>query len=476
MRHIIPPALLALLAGCTVGPDYHGPVASPATTPRAAFVRAGEFIPAAEPALADWWTAFGDTTLNALEARALAGNPGIAVAEARLRQARAGLRLERANGAPTVNTSATYLHATLPGVNIGQANDASTDDGSQSLNFYNVGFDASWELDLFGGHRRSLEAARAQLGAAQANVADAQLSLTADVARTYVSLRDVQNRLALARRSAAMQRQMLDLLRQRFDRGAVSALDVERFAGQVETTEGGLIPLQAQIASYQNALAVLAGEQPGELDAVLSPAAAVPLPPAAVPVGDPAALLRRRPDIIAAERRLAQRTAQIGTAQAARLPRLSLLGLIGIGGTRPGDVLDPDNLTALAVPMLQWNALDFGRGAARVRQAEGARDEAEAQYRSAVLTALRDAEDALSRFGARRQSVASAARARASAARAADLMQQRFRAGTATLIDTLDAERQRIAAEDSLSSATANLTGDYIALQKALGLGWTSHD
>lgn len=476
MRQTLLPALLALLAGCTVGPDYHGPAASSATTPRAAFARAGDAMPAAEPALANWWTALGDATLDALETRALAANPSIAVAEARLRQARAGLRLERANGMPNVNASAAYLHATLPGVNIGEESDAATEDGSQSLNFYNVGFDASWELDLFGGHRRSLEAARAQLDAAQANVADAQLSLTAEVARTYVSLRDAQNRFTLARRSADMQRQMLDLLRQRFDRGAASALDVERLAGQVEATRGGLIPLQAQIESYQNALAVLAGERPGDLDALLSPAATVPLPPAAVPVGDPAALLRRRPDIIAAERRLAQRTAQIGTAEAARLPRLSLLGLIGVGGTSPGDVLDPDNLTALAVPMLQWNVLDFGRGGARVRQAEGARDEAEAQYRSAVLTALRDAEDALSRFGARRQSVASAARARASAGRAADLMQQRFRAGTATLIDTLDAERQRVAAEDSLSSATASLTGDYIALQKALGLGWASRD
>jgi outer membrane protein TolC len=197
----------------------------------------------------------------------------------------------------------------------------------------------------------------------------------------------------------------------------------------------------------------------------------VPLPPAAVAIGDPAALLQRRPDIRAAERQLAQRTAQIGVADAARFPRLNILGLIGLGGTRLSDI-SPDKLVGLAAPMLQWNFLDFGRNRARINQAEGQRDEAEAQYRGTVLGALKDAEGALSRFGHRRETVASLLRSKASADRAADLMRQRFRAGTATLIDALDAERQRVSAEQNLSAGTAGLTGDFIALQKALGLGW----
>ncbi|NIJ29379.1 NodT family efflux transporter outer membrane factor (OMF) lipoprotein [Sphingomonas insulae] len=417
-----------------------------------------------------------DAVLTDLETRALAANPNIAVAQARLRQARSSLRLERANQAPSANASATYLHARLPGIDLGNAaGDTQTGGGgdASAVDFYNLGFDASWEVDLFGGRRRSVEAARAQAQAAEANVADAQVSLTAEVAQAYVNLRDRQRRIALSRQSATMQQQMLALTRQRFDRGAASALDVERLQGQVEATNGQIVPLQAELESYLNALAVLVGEEPGSLDVMLTTAKPVPLPPAVVAVGDATALLQRRPDIRAAERQLAQRTAQVGVADAARFPRLNILGLIGLGGTQLSDI-SPDKLVAVAAPMLQWNFLDFGRNRARINQAEGQRDEAEAQYRGSVLTALRDAEDALSRFGHRRETVASLMRSKASADRAASLMQQRFRAGTATLIDTLDAERTRVAADQNLSSGTAGLTSDFVALQKALGLGWSA--
>ncbi len=474
------------LGACTVGPNYAGP---PRTLSDGGagtgFRRAGPTALATAPGVAAWWTELNDATLTDLEARALAANPNIAVAQARLHQARASLRLERANGAPSANASATYLHARLPGIDLGGATGsgsggaASGSGGSSSgasasaVDFYNVGFDASWEIDLFGGRRRSVEAARAQAEAAEADVADAQVSLTAEVAQAYVNLRDRQRRIGLSQQSARMQQQMLALTQQRFDRGAASALDVERLRGQVEATNGQIVPLQAELESYLDALAVLTGQEPGALDALLAPAAPVPLPPAQVAVGDPAALLQRRPDIRAAERQLAQRTARIGVADAARFPRLNLLGLIGLGGTQLSDI-SPDKLTAIAAPMLQWNFLDFGRNRARLNQAEAQRDEAEAQYRGTVLRALQDAEDSLSRFGHRRETVASLARSKASADRAAALMQQRFRAGTATLIDTLDAERQRVAADQNLSAGIAGLTGDFVSLQKALGLGWSA--
>ncbi len=296
--------------------------------------------------------------------------------------------------------------------------------------------------------------------------------LTAEVAQNYINLRDRQARIETSRRSSAMQRRMLALTQQRFGQGTASALDVERLRLQVENTDAQVLPLSAEVDSYLNALAVLTGEAPGALDAMLTAPGRVPLVPAVVAVGDPAALLQRRPDIRAAERQLAADTAKIGVQEAARLPSISFLGLIGLGGTSIGDVVDPDNFTALATPMLRWNVLDFGRGAARVGQARGTRDEAEANYRQTVLTALQDAEDALSRFGNRRKTVASLARAKMSADRAATLTDQRFRSGTVTLIDVLDAERQRVSAEQQLSIATAGLTGDYVALQKALGLGW----
>jgi outer membrane protein TolC len=222
---------------------------------------------------------------------------------------------------------------------------------------------------------------------------------------------------------------------------------------------------------------VLAGAAPGTLDGELGHAGpamvdAVPLPPASVPVGDPAGLLRRRPDIRAAERTLAARTAQVGQAEAARFPHLTLLGLIGIGGTHLSDLARLDDYSAIAAPRLTWNVLDFGRNRARVDQAEGVRAEAEAQYRAAVLDALRDAEDALARFRQGRTTVATVARARAAAAQAATLTQARQRAGTASLIDVLDTERQLLAADQDLAAARAALTGDFISLQKALGLGW----
>ncbi|MGE7205647.1 efflux transporter outer membrane subunit [Sphingomonas sp. NPDC019816] len=480
---------LLLLGACTVGPNYAGPPKGigSAPTPPAGFVRADNTLATTAPAVADWWTTLNDPMLTWLEERALASNPNVAVAQARLKQARSALRLERANQAPNANASATYLHANLPELNLGggeqgggqggadggaSGGSASGSGGGTNIDFFNLGFDASWEVDLFGGRRRTVEAARASAAAAEANVADAQVSLSADVAQAYVGLRDAQQRLILAREASRMQRDTLNLTQQRFQNGTASQLEVERLRNQVESTDAQILPLSASVETYLNALSILIGEAPGTLDQRLGQAAPVPLPPAQVAVGDPTALLQRRPDIRAAERNLAAQTARIGVAEAAKFPRLNLMGIIGIGGTSLDSLTDLDNLVTLGAPMLQWNVLNFGRANARVGQAEGARDEAEARYRGAVLSALRDAEDSLARFRARRNTVATLARAKASADRSAVLMQQRYRAGAATLIDTLDAERQRVAAQQSLSQAVAGLTNDYVALQKALGLGW----
>jgi len=484
------PLLLSLpllaLAACTAGADYQGPASAGAPAAPETFARAGDMVSAATPAPARWWTSLGDPVLNDLEERALAHNPDLAVAQARLHQARAGLRLDRANGLPNGNASIMYAHAQLPGIDLssltgGEDGDGGSGDsgsegesggGSESLNFYNLGFDASWEIDLFGGQRRTVEASRASLEAAQATLADAQVSLAAEVASAYVNLRDRQQRLAFAEQAAARQHEALDLTRQRYARGTTSALDVERQNSLAEQSDAALLPLKAERDAYLNALAVLTGQVPGTLDAQLAAPAAVPLPPAEVAVGDPGALLQRRPDIRAAERQLAAATAKIGVAKAARFPHISFMGILGIGGTKPDSMVDFDNLAAIAMPQIKWNILDFGRNSARIGQAEGGRDEAAARYRKAVLGALRDAEDSLSRYGASRQTVASAARTRASAERTATLTRQRFGSGTTSRIELLDAERQLINADQSLSQATAAMTADYIAVQKALGLGW----
>jgi NodT family efflux transporter outer membrane factor (OMF) lipoprotein len=407
--------------------------------------------------------------LASLVERALAANPNLAAAQARLRSARAIAGVERANRMPRGGGDLLYAHARLPSMTGG------AEDGPQlpsRLDLYNVGFDASWEVDLFGGQRRAVEAAAASMQVTEANLSDAQVSLTAEVVQLYVDLRGCQRRQTLNDGAVTRQEHVLDLTRHRREAGTASDLDLSRLQGQLESTRADTGQLAAELDGYRNALAVLLGQPPGALDAELTGLAPIPLPPAAVAVGDPAALLKSRPDIRAAERMLAARTAQIGQAQAARFPRLTLMGLIGIGGSHLSDLTHLDDFAALAAPRLSWNFLDFGRSAGNVEKAQGMREEAEARYHATVLAALRDAEDALARFRQRRVTVATLARAVNIAGRAADLTRERQRAGTATAMDLLDAERTRIGAEQRLASAETALTVDFVALHKALGLGW----
>ncbi|MGC6327885.1 efflux transporter outer membrane subunit [Rhizorhabdus sp. FW153] len=478
MRTLLLSFPLVALAACTMGPDYAGPVGARALQPPPAFVRAPSEARVEAPAVADWWTQFSDPVLDALEAKALAANPNVAIAQASLRQARSALRLEKANAAPNANLQAIYAHASLPGVDLGSSDGSGEGNadggggGTEALNFYNLGFDASWEVDLWGGRRRSVEAAGAQLEAAEASVADAQVSLTAEVAQAYANLRDRQQRIRLGEEAAARQGDLVALVRQRRERGAASDLDVEQQADQLEQLQASLLPLQAERDAYLNALAVLIGEAPGSVDQLLATPAAIPLPSAGTAIGDPSALLKRRPDVRAAERQYAAATAKIGVAEAARFPSVSFAGVLGIGGTRPEDVVDLDKLATIALPRLSWNILDFGRNAARVEQAKGGQDEAAARYRGAVLKALQDGEDALSRYGARLRASASLRRSLASARRVEALARQRFEAGTGSKIELLQAERSRLSAEQSLSQADGALSADFAGLQKALGLGW----
>ncbi|MBB3693119.1 efflux transporter outer membrane subunit [Sphingomonas sp. BK580] len=488
MRNAPSPALallpLALLGACTVGPDYHGPPATAAdAVQRGSFVRAGDPALRPGPGVARWWEGLGDATLTALVDDALAHSPTIDAAEARIREAGARLRTQRANQLPSISPSATYLHARLPGTALGgsggsggnDAGDAGSSGGSSSsaVDFYNLGGTASWEPDFFGARRRGVEGARATVEERFADLADAQVSLSAQVAQAYVGLRDVQERVRLNAESSRLQQRQLELTRQRYAAGAASQLQVERLQNQLESTDAQRIPLGAQVAQYLDQLAVLTGRTPGALDQTLTAAGTVPLPPAEVPIGDPAALIAHRPDIRSAERALAASTAQIGVNTAKLFPSLSFLGIFGLGGTNIGDVVDPDKLTALVAPMLSWSFLDFGRTRAAIDQSKAQRDLAAAQYRERVLEALQDAETSLSRFGNIRLQYAQLLRAEQSAARAATLNGQRVAAGTSNVIDQLDVERQRLSAAIAVAQARAQLTDSYIAVQKSLGLGWS---
>ncbi len=471
---------LLLLGACTVGPEYKGPPAvGTGAAQRGMFVRADAEAVVAAPPVARWWEALRDATLTTLVDEALADSPNIAAAEARIRQAQAQLRQQRANRAPSLSANGTYLHAELPGVGIGNTGGGQADGGqagastSNGLDFYNLGLNASWEPDLFGGVRRGIEQSRATVQQRYADLADAQVSLSAQVAQAYVNYRDVQARIRLNARSSDLQRQALALTRQRYAAGTVSALQVERLQNQLETTDAQAIPLAAQADEYRDVLAILTGREPGALDATLAADVPVPLPPASVPVGDPAALIAGRPDIRSAERALAASNAAIGVNEAKRYPSIRFMGILGLGGTSPGDVLDPGNLTTLIAPQLSWSFLDFGRTAAAVRQSEAQRDEAAANYRQTVLAALQDAESSLSRFANTRRQLARLVSAEQSASRAQALNRQRVAAGTSTLIDQLDVERQRLSAAIAVAQGKAQLTNSFIAVNKALGLGWT---
>lgn len=466
MTRSLPLLALLLLGACTVGPNYAGPPATASdAAERGSFVRATDAALTPAPGLARWWEGLNDPLLTRLVDDALTHSPTIDQATARLREAEAQLRQQRVGQLPSASANGTAIFAELPPIEPGS--------GSTSASFYNLGLNASWEADLFGGGRRTVEQARATAGARRADLADAQVSLSAAVAQAYVALRDVQARIGLSETGTRLQQRQLDLTRQRFAAGTASRLAIERLQTQLENTQAEAIPLAAQRDEYLNQLAVLTGRTPGTLDATLAPVAPVPLPPQSVAVGDPAALLARRPDIRAAERQLAAGTAAIGVGKARELPGIRFLGLLGLGGTSPEKIFDLGNLAALAVPSLNWSFLDFSRAKAATRVSEAQRDQADATYRRTVLDALQDAETALSRFGNRRRQLGQLVQVEATAARAAALNRQRVAAGTATLIDQLDVERQQVSAASAVAQARAGLTQSYIAVNKALGLGWT---
>ena len=475
------PSILAISA-CTMGPDYAGPPDLASAGENGSFVRTGDAYREAEPQLAKWWEVLGDPVLNKLEEQALAGNPDIAVAQARIDEASAALGEIGAQAYPTVSASALAAHLRVPGLDLGGGSDGESGGGAGSssgstnetstTNLFNLGVQASWEVDLFGGHKRQVEAARAQLSVAEASLADAQIGLTSAVAQTYVNLRSRREALAIAEESVAQREAMLVLSQQLFDQGVSPAGAVESADQALQGAIRERQQLRAEAEIMLNALAVLTGAAPGAVDDTASGQAPPPLPPAEIAIGNPSTLIVQRPDIRAAERELAASSAQIGAVKAAGMPRLSFLGILGIGGTKISDLSVLDDFTAIGAPRLQWSFLDFGRNASQVAQVEARNAGQAAQYRKVVLQALREVEDSLTRFSYRREDVATLARIEQSAARQATLARQRFEEGAGSRLEMLEAEVALAQSQLALSQARAGLTLDFIAIQDALGLGW----
>jgi len=456
---------LFALAGCwSVGPDYEQP-ALPQTGP---FKGAQAPLISADPPPERWWEGFGDPTLNALIDRAVAGNYDLKAANANLLAARAARDAVGARQYPTLDANASLDRARVSAATqLGDKYIAEPD-----VNLTQVAGVLSWELDLFGRVRRQVEAADADEAQSAALRRDVLVSVIAQVAAAYVDLRGAQLRLDVASRNAQNQRDTFQLTVTLSDAGRGTDLDVARARAQLESTLATVPPLLAEVSADKHQLALLTGQTPQALDSLLDPAAPLPPLPAFLPVGDPAAMLRRRPDVAAAERGLAGATARIGVATADLFPTISFNATASLNGVQPGNLGKKGALAYAVGPALSLPIFDLSVYA-RLRGARAYEQSAMASYQKAVLTALAETETALDTYGqdrARRQSLAVAAEA---SGRAADLASTRYQFGIENFLAVLDAEARKLAAEDQLAQSEIAVTQDLVTIYRALGGGWS---
>jgi len=451
-------ALVLCLAGCAVGPDYREP--SPKLPE--AWADAAAMQPHAPEPDPQWWQRFGDPVLDQLVERALAANTDVRSARARLRAAR--------------SASAQAEGALWPSVGAYGSATRSTDAGRSAVSSYGLGFDASWEIDLFGGLRRGAEAAAADAGASAATLAQTQVSLAAEVARDYVLLRGYQLRLQITQANLDNQSQTLQLTEWRAQAGLVGSLDVEQARSNREQTRAQLPLLQDAITQTRHALAVLLNQPPEALNALLAAAPERTIPDAAAQplLGVPADLLRRRPDIVAAERSLAAATARIGVAEAALYPSLTLSGTLGLQGAALSALSGSGAATRLIAGSLLAPIFDAGRLRQQVVIQTAEQEQALAAYEAALAGALRDVEDARSALVNGRARADALAQAVQAARNAALLANFRYRSGLVDFQTVLDTERSVRTLEDSQASTQADTVIAMIQLYKALGGGWSA--
>jgi multidrug efflux pump len=452
-----------MLAGCSTGPDFK----KPETKLDAVFESGTQTNLSDAQPVAAWWRGFQDTNLDALIDKALASNLDLRMATARVRQARA-LRTEAdLDFFPTVTAEGGYTKSTT-------SKDAMHGfPRSQRENeLFRGGFDATWELDIFGGVRRAAEASRADLAAAQATRRDVLVSVAAEVARNYFELRGSQARLDVARRNATNQEQTLQMTLSKVNAGRSTDLDVARSRAQLNATLSGIPPLEAAIARSIHRLSVLTGSQPSALTPVLSTPAPLPTPPALLAIGKPEDLLRRRSDIRAAEHQLHAFTARVGVADADLFPRVTFNGSVAFEAAHLSSVGKAGTDAYSFGPRLSWAALDLGRVRARIRSSKAQADVALAQYEKTVLNALEETENALVDYGrtrARRDYLDVSAQ---SAAQAYSLAQRRYDGGMADFLSVLDAEKTQLEIQDQLAQSQTAAATTIVAVYKSLGGGW----
>lgn len=458
-RLIVPMLTAVLLAGCVVGPDYQIPI-----LPMPANWSGQKPTKPAQPAqLSRWWQRLRDPELNTLVEEAVAGNLDVATARARIREARASYRQSAGTLLPSVDGSGSATR---------NKSAVATSGSSAIYAEYQAGFDASWELDLFGANRRGVDAARYGVDASEEDLRSTLLTLVGDVASTYAQARGYQARVALARRSAASQRQTAELTRSMALAGTATAADVAKAMGQAASTEAAVPTLEASYAEAVHRLSVLTGRPPAALSERLKRGVPIPAPRLPMPTGIPADILISRPDVRMAERQYAQYTAKIGQAEAARYPSVSLTGDISTAALKLGDLGKNSSIGWSFGPTLSVPVFNAGQLKAAVEVAEAQRDQYFIAYRSSVLTALEDVENALVLLSQERIRIGKLASSAKSYGEAARLEGTLFKAGETSLLDVLDAQRSLYSVEDTLLQSRVLLATDYIALNKALGGGW----
>jgi NodT family efflux transporter outer membrane factor (OMF) lipoprotein len=453
---------LLLLAGCaSVGPDYQ----APKTNIPAAWSQPGTATPASDATgLAQWWSALGDPLLAQLIDQALSGSTDLRLATARLREARASRLLAGANTWPTLSADASASRIR------GSAAAAST---GSTYSLYKAGFDASWEPDVFGGTRRAIEASQADLETVQANLHATQVTLVAEVALNYIELRSYQERLALAQSNLANQTETWQLTQWRVQAGLAGSLDEEQARSTMEQTRAQLPQLRTSVAQSEHQLAVLLGKPPTALHEQLSATGPLPTVPDAIAVGIPAQTLSQRPDVRAAERKLAAETARIGVATAAQYPQFSLTGTLGLQAMKLDALHAPDAVARSLVGGLTAPIFDAGRIRQQIEIQNAVQEQALISYEASVQTALREVEDAMVALVNQRERQQALAQAADAAHNAALLARQQYSSGLIDFQTVLSTERTQLSLDDSLASARADSVSAVIQLYKALGGGWS---
>jgi NodT family efflux transporter outer membrane factor (OMF) lipoprotein len=462
------------MAGCVVGPQYKGAPAVSLTglhNEPAVQARRADLTP---PSIETWWTGFHDPVLARIVERALEQNLDLAEALARVDQARAAAREAGARELPagTVTGSVAPLRQSLnsPIGTIGRH----LPGYERNQTLYDVGVGAQWELDLFGGLRRAAEVARDEAEAAEAQQLGVRVSVVADAADAYFQVRGQQARLAIAQAQVETDARLLELVRLRFSRGASAEKEVAQAEALLADARAGIPPLRIGLEAQLNRLDVLMGAQPGTYAAELSQPSEIPDAPAIPPTRSASDLLHRRPDIIAAERRLAAANARIGVAVSEYYPKVSLSALLGFESLSSSRLLSAASFQPQATAGLRWRLFDFGKVDAEVAQANSVNAQALLQYRQTVLRATEDVENAFMTLAQLEQQSRELAIEVNALTRARDASQESYLGGASSLTDVLDADRQSLAAQDALARVRADADRAAVMSFRALGGGWSS--